>query len=134
MSNFEFEYGPAFVNITPEESLDTCGVAFDRITAASEPLSDPLDRHDISTWFEICAGLEGPYGPTQQDLSEVFWRTLTADTYDKSPAPDSMHKAFKYWICSHLAMAIAQKVILALPKNKHVPHLRSAPLFRRWKG
>ena len=77
MSNFEFKccprrYGPALVNITPEESLDTHGAVFDRIVATSEPISDVLDGHDISTWFGICAGLEDPYGPTQQDLSEVF--------------------------------------------------------------
>ena len=48
-----------------------------------EPISDTLDGHDIPTWFEISAGLEGPYKPTQQDPSEVLWRTLIADTYDK---------------------------------------------------
>ena len=101
MSNFEFEccprhYGPALVNITPGESLDTRGAVFDRIVAASEPISDDLDGHDISTWFGICESLVDPYGPTQQDLSEVSWRTLIADTYDKSPAPDSMREVFKY--------------------------------------
>lgn len=119
-------YGPAFANITPEESLDTRGAVFDRIVAASEPISDTLDGHDIPTWFEICAGLEDPYGPTQQGLSVVFWRTLIADTYVKSPAHGSMRKAFKYWICSHLAMAIAQKRNIGLPKNKHDP---TSPLW-----
>ena len=114
MCNSKFEccpqrYGPGFVNTTPEESLDTRGAVFVRIVAAYEPISDTLDGHDIPTWFEIRAGLGDPYRPTQQDLSEVLWRTLIADTYDKSPAPNSMRKAFKYWICSHLAMAITQK-------------------------
>jgi hypothetical protein len=123
MSKFKFEccprpYGPAFVNITPEMSLDTRGAIFDRIVAVSKPISDSIDARDISTWFQVCVGLKGPYTPTQQDLSEVLWRTLIADTYNNSPAPDSMRKAFKYWICAHLAMSAAQNLNLGFTKER----------------
>lgn len=116
-------YGPTWVTVNPEGSLKTRGARFDRIVAISDPLSATLDAFDISTWFGICAGLEAPYMPTQEDLSEAFWRTLIADTFDKSPAPDSMRKAFKSWICAHLAMTAAQKRNLGFTEEQSWSHI-----------
>lgn len=119
-------------------SLNTRGAIFDPIVAFSKPISDSLDARDISTWFEVCVRPKGPYIPTQQDLSKVLWRTLIVNTYNSSPSPDSMRKAFKYWICAHLAMSAAQKLNLGFTEECAWSHfsalLRSAPPLRRWKG
>ena len=117
MSNFDFEccpqrYGPVFVNITPEESLDTRGAVFDRIVAASEPISNTLDSHDISRTHM------DQHNKTLAKYSGAHWLpTLTTSLPLLTPyaKPSSTGSArTSSWLS-------LQKRILALPKNKHSP-------------
>ncbi|KAN0120363.1 Heterokaryon incompatibility protein (HET) domain containing protein [Hyaloscypha variabilis] len=107
------EFGGSVFKICGE-ILETRGVMVDKIEEISLSPEEAVRKHHAIPLIRLAAKMEIPYWPTRQDPSEVFWRTLIADTYQCKPAANSLAGDFKHWITTLFA-ARANKLLSVWP-------------------
>ncbi|KUJ24386.1 uncharacterized protein LY89DRAFT_713249 [Mollisia scopiformis] len=101
--------------ITPftiqQSTLETEGAVFDHIVAFGPPMWDVLKKSNVKSCLDMCKNIVQPYLDTNQDPSEVLWRTLIADTYASLPAAPSILASFKAWTRSRIAQDLTPDII-----------------------
>ncbi|KAL2073742.1 hypothetical protein VTL71DRAFT_11068 [Oculimacula yallundae] len=107
------EFGASVFKIRGD-ILETKGVMVDVIEEVSMSPEEAIRRHHAIPLIRLAAKMYSPYWPTKQDPSEVFWRTLIADTYQYKPAAASLAGDFKYWITT-LYAARSNKLLSVWP-------------------